>query len=587
MATPKRTIHLPAGIDEKELLQKLQHEKSVAYKYQKRRHEAWNDVYALYRNQININRLTQRQSINIPLMKETVRTIGSKINEVPDIDFNDRMGDLDRNIVIDAMFSRVAREDRVNLLDRADKKQENLYGRSHFELTVDPTQDIPVRMGVTDTYDLLVDPNTSPIDIDTAGYVIKTNIFKALNKVKADPKNDPQAKAKLEAHYTKKRKGGGTQPRWYREQMDKKNERLHILGIADINDMVGYDTVVPLDGHITYLWDKSINEYVRYYILVADEAVILRADTLVNTIGVDFIPFEGWADDMEITDYFSDGIGDLIRIPNRTINMWISQHMENRTLRSFGMNFYNSKIKGFKPQTFKPKPFGWYPLPGKPSDVFQRVDIAPLEGTLQDIQFITNIAERASATGAVEKGAVEDVKRTLGEIEIAVGNAMQRTNDMAPLYQECRRRTVEKWYKMMEAVVPDDKAITLYKKGYDGVLNKKVVRKQDWASPEGYEIEAGSSAQMAADKTDEVVRMQAVKNILPPNPALDKAIQKRAAGLLDLTPDEIDEIQQYEEERAQAIARGEQNVVPQEVQQTAEGIQQVAAQLPQPQQVPQ
>ncbi len=582
MAKP-RTILLPEGIDEKQLLEKLGHEKRVAYKYQKRRHDAWVDIYGLYRNQININRLTQRQSINIPLMKETVRTIGSKINEVPDIDFNDRAGDLDKNIVIEAMFDRVAREDKLNLLDRADKKQENLYGRSHLELNIDPTQDIPVRLGIVDTMDLLVDPETSPLDIDTAKYTIKTNIYRALNKLLRDPKVDPVAKSKLQAHYDKKRQGGGTTPRWYREQMDKKNERLHMLGIADINDLVGYETVVPLDGHITYLWDKKVGDYVRYYVVVADESVVLRADTLKNTNGVDFIPYEGWADDMEITDYYSDGVGDLIRVPNRTINMWISQHMENRTLRSFGMNFYNSKIKGFKPQSFKPKPFGWYPLPGKPQDVYQRVDIPALAGTLEDIQFIVNIAEKASATGAVEKGAVEDVKRTLGEIEIAVGNAQQRTNDMAPLYQESRRRTVDKWYRMMTNVVPDGKKIPLYKKAYDGTLNKREVEKKDWISDEGYEISAGSKQQQQVEKTDEIVRMKAVAAEFPDNAPLRKAIQKRMVGIIDLTPDEIDEIQEYEIQKAEAIANGEQQVVPAEVQQTAQGIQQVAETLPQPQ----
>lgn len=577
----KSKIALPKGTEVKDLLPKLQHEKQVAYKYQKRRHEAWNDIYALYRNKIQINRLTQRQSINIPLMKETIRTIGSKINEVIDIDFNDRGGDLDKNIIINTLFDRVATEDKLTLLDRIDKKQENLLGRSHFEINVDPTKEIPVRLGVVDTYDLLVDPSTDPKDIDTANYVIKTNIFKPLNVLLRDSKVDPEAKGKLQAHYAKK-KDKGSQARWYREQMEKKNERLHILGIADINDLAGYDTVVPLDGHITKLWDKDKGEYVRYYVVVADESIILRADTLQNVMGIDFIPYEGWADDLELTDYFSDGIGDLIRVPNRTINMWISQHMENRTLRSFGMNFYNSKIKGFKPQTFKPKPFGWYPVPGNPDEVYKRVDIPQLEGTLEDIQFIVNIAERASATGAVEKGAVEDVKRTLGEIEIAVSNAAQRTNDMAPLYREARRRTVDKWYKTMEAVVPETKTIPLYKKAYDGRMNKREVTKKEWASDEGYEIEATTQTQQITEKTDAIVRMKAVSAEFPENPALRKAIQKRMVGIIDLTPEELDEIQQYEEERAEAIARGEVTPIPQEVEATARNIKQTAEALPQP-----
>jgi len=578
MAKTKSKINLPSGIEVDDLKEKLEHEKATTVKYQKRRHDHWNEIYELHRDIVRINRLTQRQAINIPLMKETIGTMGSKINEITDIHLTDRGGDAEKAIIANQIWISAQEANNMLILDRVDKKQGMLYGRTHMSLNVDATKDIPVTIDVEDVYELLVDPKTKPHDIETARYLVKTEIFKPLQEILASSKYDGAAKAELKQAMADNKKKG-RKPKWYRDQMRKKNERLEALGIEDVESLEGYEQIVSLDGHFTLLWDKQLKEFVRYYVVVANEETVLSADTLTNTFGVDFYPFEGWAGDVEITDYWSDGVGDLIRVPNKTINMWISQHMENRTLRSFGMNFYNSKIKGFKPQTFQPKPFGWYPLPGNPKEVYQRVDIPPLEGTLNDIQFITQIAERASATGAIEKGAVEDVKRTLGEIEIAVANAQERTNDLQPLYQNKDKRLATKFFAMLEANMPKGKKIPLYKKAHDGSIVKKEVSREDWVSEQGYEIEAGSARQRMVEKTDEIVRMKAVKQEFPDNPALGKAIQKRMVSLLDLTPQEIEEIKQFEEQKIEAIARGQQEVVPAEVQPAAQALEQEAASL--------
>lgn len=538
MYTMAKQINLPENIDRDKLIEKLKHEKKVALKYQKRRHAPWADIYELYRNITRVNRLTQRQPINIPLMKETIKTIGSKINEDTDIRLEDKAGDLDKEIIVNALWTSAAEANNFELLDRVDKKQEQLYGRSHFVLNVDPSKDIPVTIDVADVYELLVDPKTKPWDIDTARYTIKTNIYKPLDEILTSDAYDSEGKGKLKLSAER------TKSDMYKKQLQAQNMRLQTLGVENVQDLEGYDKIVSLDGHTTFLWDKSIKQYQRYYVVIANDDIILRADTLVNTIGVDFLPYEGWADDLEITDYWSDGTGDLILVPNKTINSWISQYMENRTLRSFGMNFYDSSIEGFTPATFQPRPWGWYPLPGKPADVYSNVQIPSLDGTLQDIQFIVNVAEKASATGAIDKGAVEDVKRTLGEIEIAVGNATRRTNDMAVYYEHCRKRLVDKWYKMMEANAEGD--ITLYKKGGDGRVQGNTVTRDQWVSEKGYAVSITNKGQRLAQGIDEIQRLKVVQAEFPMNKALRKAVQKRLIAMVDLAPQEVAEIQEEE-----------------------------------------
>jgi hypothetical protein len=44
-------------------------------RWRERRHPQWTSNYEIYRDTVITNRLTQRQSVNVPLMKETIRTL--------------------------------------------------------------------------------------------------------------------------------------------------------------------------------------------------------------------------------------------------------------------------------------------------------------------------------------------------------------------------------------------------------------------------------------------------------------------------------------------------------------------------------
>src|SRR5690349_2968342 len=73
----------PDALDKLSLIQKLISEKKTAQAFQKRKHDDWNENYELYRGRTRTNRLTQRQAVTIPLMKETIKTALSKIDNPP------------------------------------------------------------------------------------------------------------------------------------------------------------------------------------------------------------------------------------------------------------------------------------------------------------------------------------------------------------------------------------------------------------------------------------------------------------------------------------------------------------------------
>ena len=45
------------------------------FRWRERRHQQWTENYQLYRDTVITNRLTQRQSVNVPLIKATIRTL--------------------------------------------------------------------------------------------------------------------------------------------------------------------------------------------------------------------------------------------------------------------------------------------------------------------------------------------------------------------------------------------------------------------------------------------------------------------------------------------------------------------------------
>ena len=115
-------------------MQKLQSEKKSAKEFVERRYEDWNENYELFRNKVKTNRLTQRQNVNIPLMKETIKTLLSKVDDAPGVEWKDLGGDSLKEL----MFQEIWNDnyDRLNLegVDIQDKKTVLLYGRAFKKL---------------------------------------------------------------------------------------------------------------------------------------------------------------------------------------------------------------------------------------------------------------------------------------------------------------------------------------------------------------------------------------------------------------------------------------------------------------------
>lgn len=525
-------------------MERLIKEKESGRKLQERKHEDWNENYELYRNKVKTNRLTQRQAVNIPLMKETIKTMLARIDDAPNVDWKELAGDEQKELIYQEIWNQQFKDNQLELIDIIDKKNVLLYGLSPKKLNIGKSG---IDISVLDVYDVLFDPLKTPWDLESARFLIHRNIFKTAREILADEKYTKEGKDQLKIWIDSE--SGITQDEKNKEDWEKKMERMEAMGIT--NDkfplFAGGDRIINLTEHYTKVWNVKKQDWEKRVIVYADEKIELMNEKLEDLIGVDFWPFIVWSEDVETGDTYPDSIADLVRVPNKVLNIWFSQLIENRTLKNFQMHWF---LPGgnYTPQTYTPGPGVMLPAP--PGDdinkVIKPVEISGLDDTLLAIDAVTKIVERGTGATAIDKGQSEEGQQTLGEIQILVGKANERVTAMAKFYRMAWYELAWKWDRMLNANAP--KFMKLYKLARNGKIYPKKVYRDDWQSEAGYEPMVRSTSEQEMETMKGLQKFTFVLSQFPNNTALRKIAQKRMLGLVDLTPEELKQVEDFEKQ---------------------------------------
>jgi hypothetical protein len=539
-----------------DLMVKLTDEKKSGFDIQERKHNDWTENYELYRNKVKTNRLTQRQAVNIPLMKETVKTLLSKIDDAPNVDWKELTGDEQKELIYQEIWNQNVKENNLELIDILDKKNVLLYGLSTKKLNITKTG---VITEVLDVYDVLFDPLMNAWDIDSARFVIQQNIFRSVRDILADDRYSKEGKDELKLWADSP--AGILQSEKSKEEWEKKMERLKAMGIESNQFALyaGGDRIVNLTEHYTKIWDTKTKKFVKRVIVYADDTIELLNETLEDLIGVDFWPFVVWSEDPETVDIYPDSVADLVRTPNKVLNVWFSQLIENRTLKNFQMHWFLPN-QNYTPQTYTPG--AGVMLPAPPGDdinkVIKPVEISGLDDTLTAITAVINMVERGTGATAIEKGQSEGGQQTLGEINVLVGKAQERTTAMAKFYRLAWYKFAKKWDALMQSNAP--KFMKLYKQGRSGKMFEKRIFTNDWKS--AYEPMVSSSSEQEANDTKSIQKFMFVMSQFPNNTALRKIAQKRELEILDLSPEELKQVEEAEDKANEmAMMGGEMGAV--------------------------
>lgn len=526
-------------------MEKFIAEKKSALDLRERKNEDWDDNYLLYRNKVKTNRLTQRQAVNIPLMKETIKTLLSRIDEPPVVEWKELGGDEQKEIIYQEIWEEQGRKNKFELIDIIDKKSVLLYGISSRKLNIEKEG---VSVSVLDPYDIAFDPLMTAWDLESARFIVQTNIFRTVREILADDRYSKEGKDEMKIWANAPE--GITSSEKNREEWEKKMERMKAMGLdhGDFPLFAGGDRIVNLTEHYTRVWEKD--KFVKRVVVYADDKIELLNETLDDLLGVDFWPFVVWSEDPETNDIYPDSVADLVRVPNKVLNVWFSQMIENRTLKNFQMHWFLPS-QGYTPQTYTPGPGVMLPAPPGENinNVIMPVQVSGLDDTLQSINALTNIVERGTGATAIEKGQSEQGNQTLGEINVLVGKASERATAMAKFYRLAWYELAWKWNRLMHANAP--KILKLYKIGRSGKAFPKTVLKGDWVSEAGYEPQVTSSSERESDTTKSVQRFMFILSQFPNNPVLRKIAQKRMLEIVDLSPEELKQVNEAEDQMQQ------------------------------------
>jgi hypothetical protein len=534
-------------------------EKESAYQWQLRRHGDWTENYTLARDKVITNRLTQRQSVNVPLMKQTIKTIMAKTDELPQVVFEELANDKQKEIYLNARWEDDSKRNKIVLKDIVDKKMVFSTGRSHKKLNI---RDGRFVFTIEDSFDILNDRYGDPTDIDSYHYFCHQHIFRRLADMELNPFYDLMEVTEMKKWFASEQ--GLMKSSENSESLRDKNERMRQMGVVDIDNPQVGETVAEINEHYIKIYDSE-EKLDQYYLVVTgltDKTHVLMVKPLEEVIGVTFdhywrdhLPFSTWADDLERVDYWSDSISDIVRTPNKVVNSWIAQLVENRTLRNFNPHFYDATAKKtWTPQTFEAMAWGFYPVPGDPNKLLKPVQVNDLSESMDELKFLMDLVERATAATAIQQGATEGRKVTLGEVQLAFANAQERISSISKFYIESWQDFATRYYKMLEAAGDKLDPLALYKKSYKGNMFKKVITSEDHKSSEGYNCKVISKAEQEERQLTQLQTINVAKDAMPDNVPLQRIYKKRLLDIADLPDDEAKEVMDYEAQKEKMMS---------------------------------
>src|SRR3990167_6787590 len=235
-------------------VQMLLNNKASGFEYRRRREEDWRENYELYRDKVTINRLTQRQSVNLPLMKTTLRTLLKDIDDMPVIQFENLDNDKQAEVFQNEYWKLTLTDNNAEIQDIVDKKQDFFFGRTFDSWQI---EDGKIVFDVEDSEDMLVDRFMNPHDIDSSRFLIHIHIFKPLSSLKNNPDYDQEEVAKLELFFESQL--GMIKAKDNENSLQQKNKKMADMGVHDTEDPVLGETYVELTMHYVFREGEKVN----------------------------------------------------------------------------------------------------------------------------------------------------------------------------------------------------------------------------------------------------------------------------------------------------------------------------------------
>jgi hypothetical protein len=207
----------------------------------------------------------------------------------------------------------------------------------------------------------------------------------------------------------------------------------------------------------------------------------------------------------------------------------------------------------FQPRAFEAKPFGFYGLPGNPSEIVQQIKIEPLNDVASQITWLKNLIQSSVAQTPLERGVKEAGEQTLGQVQLSLKQSAGINQVVSKNYRTAWKELGNLFYQILEA--NSHGTMKLYKKGSDGNYYPKEVSSTDWKAPSGYEVVVKTEAESSEADDFDLKKIQYVKNIFINNPVAQSIADRKTLELLNWDTSEIDAVMAAQQPQQMPLAQ--------------------------------
>jgi hypothetical protein len=245
--------------------------------FRERRHNQWTLNYELARDTVIVNRLTQRQSVNVPYMKKTLKTYLTQTNWPVDnyYEDEDKGNDKQKELYLNEYWTACADRLRLDILEEVDRKQEWLYGRSFAKCNI---IDGWFYLEILDPQDVLSDRYANPWDINSGRRVTNVGIYRTLSDVSRNPLYDQKAIDALKVYFATQ--AGLIKAGENALIVADRAKRLNDMGVPDVVNPILGETYVELNEMQVKVWDDEAKEDVVMVVVTANG--IRLADAMID-----------------------------------------------------------------------------------------------------------------------------------------------------------------------------------------------------------------------------------------------------------------------------------------------------------------
>lgn len=506
------------------LVLQCKQEYDFGLKYRQKREQDWLSVNDLYYGKKKVSLIT-KANVHVPKMHGTIETFIAKVDTDVKIDFDAiEEGDKVKAAKMNSLIHRDMSIGEWDLKDVVAKKQGAKFGRAIYKKWSTNENGFCDYLEVISCFDFIIDPLAGGLEpMKKARYMGVDNIIKTIDELKDEPDDYDMEEVEAMAMQMKSDRQADNQ------YGSKAAERMSLR----LSDAVFVSSnAVRLVEWYTY-WEGE-----KWYVLFSpDFQRIVRAEPLVEVFDNNEFPFSTWAVFPELDEFWTPGIGELVKEVNIVQNISISQILDNNAFQNYGMTAYDT-TKIDDPMQLVPRPAGKVPVNGDPRAAIMKLQFPSLDQAVTVYNLVENIFDKESGVNATAKGMPHSKRMSATEFAGLIEQTADRFFSANKTYQPCLKRIAKLYKDGVEQNMTRTKRIRIL--GADGFEWSEVTAK-DASADLDISISTGAieeqNKNLQRDRFGEFVARNAQ------NPLVNKRmLTEKDAQLSGLTQPEIDRL---------------------------------------------